>query len=218
MDLLIFDCDGVLVDSEPLACEVVADVLADIGFPITREEFFTRFAGVSDREMYAQLEIEHGRQIGAEIRQRVNHEILVALSSRLEAIPGIHSAIQAIDVRTCIASGSDRRRVEASLRRTGLLEHFAGRIFNSEQVPRGKPAPDLFLYAAAQMQAAPNRCVVIEDSQAGVQAAVSAGMRVLGFVGGTHCRPGREEVLRRQGAEHVFHDMRELPALLGFAE
>ena len=217
MDLLIFDCDGVLVDSEPIACEVVADVLADSGFPITREEFFTRFAGVSDREMYAQLEAQHARKIGKETRQRVNQEILDALSSRLEPIPGIRAAIDAIDVGKCVASGSDRRRVEASLARTGLLEYFSSCIFTSEQVPYGKPAPDLFLFAASQMNVDAGRCVVIEDSQAGVQAAVAAGMRVLGFIGGSHCRAGRDEVLRRHGAERVFHSMHELPALLGFA-
>ncbi len=211
MDLVIFDCDGVLVDSEPIACEVVAQVMTEAGFHVSLSEFFTRFAGVSDREMYAQLETQYRSTIGEALRQRVNDEILAALGDRLEPIPGITSVLQAIDLPMCVASGSDRRRVETSLAKTGLLPHFDSRIFTSHEVPRGKPAPDLFLHAAGRMRAEPSRCVVIEDSEAGVRAAVAAGMPVLGFVGGSHCSAERADVLRSLGARIVFDRMAELP-------
>jgi HAD superfamily hydrolase (TIGR01509 family) len=210
-ELIIFDCDGVLVDSEPIACEVVVNVLARAGFPLTLPEFFTRYAGVSDREMFAHLEKQHRTRIGEDVRRTVSDEILTALTERLEPIPGIHRALEAVEQRKCVASGSGRQRVEASLARTGLLAHFAESIFTSEEVPRGKPAPDLFLHAARQMGVAPRRCLVIEDSEAGVQAAVAAGMRVLGFVGGSHCAPDRSHALLRNGAASVFQIMEELP-------
>lgn len=211
MDLVIFDCDGVLVDSEPLACEVVAQVMTEAGYHVSLSEFYTRFAGVSDREMYAQLEAQYQCAIGEALRKRVNEEILTALCDRLESIPGIEAALQTIDLPKCVASGSDRRRVEASLAKTKLLPHFDSRIFTSQEVPRGKPAPDLFLHAASRMGVEPSRCVVIEDSQAGVRAAVAAGMPVLGFVGGSHCSADRADVLRSHGARVVFDAMAELP-------
>lgn len=149
----------------------------------------------------------------AELRQRLGEATTQALARDLQPIPGVLEALKAISYRKCVASGSDARRVHVSLACTGLLEYFAPHIFTREEVGRGKPAPDLFLHAAERMHSRPSRCLVIEDSVAGVQAALAAGMCVLGFVGGSHCAADRAEALRAAGAARVFDCMRRLPAL-----
>ena len=211
---IIFDCDGVLVDSEVIACEIVATGLVQAGFPITREEYFARYTGVSDRETYAHLEQRYGMTVPGELRQRITDEILAALTTRLEPIPGIREALGAIPLPKCVASGSDLQRVRASLSRAGLLHHFGSHIYTSEAVARGKPAPDLFLLAAERLQADPTSCLVIEDSRAGVLGATAAGMTAWGFVGASHCGTDRSDILRRAGAARIFDSMFDLPALL----
>jgi len=213
-DLVIFDCDGVLVDSEFLACGIVAEVLAENGFATTGEEIVARFAGVSDREMFPRLEKEHHRPISPDLKQRIAEATRTALATRLQPIPGIHDALQRIQTPKCVASGSEAKRVRLSLSRTGLLDFFDSRIFTRDDVERGKPAPDLFLLAAEQLQAKPERCVVIEDSRPGVLAGVAAGMHVLGFTGASHCGPDRSATLREAGANRVFSSMQQLPAML----
>ena len=188
-----------------------------MGFPVTQEDLASRFAGVSDREMYSRLERQYGKAIPGDLRRRVAEETMDALASDLQPIPGVLDAIKAISLPKCVASGSDSRRVHVSLSRTRLLEHFSPHIFTSEEVDRGKPAPDLFLYAARRLQSSPARCLVIEDSVAGVQAGLAAGMCVLGFVGGSHCAANRAETLRSAGAARVFDSMRHLPTLVAEA-
>ena len=214
IDLVIFDCDGVLVDSEFLACGVVAEVLAEEGFETTGEEIVSRFAGVSDRDMFPRIEEEHGRRISADLKQRIADATREALAARLEPIPGIHDALQCIALPKCVASGSESKRVHLSLSRTGLLHHFNSHIFTRDAVERGKPAPDLFLLAAERLEVDPGRCVVIEDSRPGVLAGVAAGMHVLGFTGASHCGPDRPATLREAGAHQVFESMHQLPAIL----
>ena len=141
-------------------------------------------------------------------------EIFRLFATSLEATPHIEETLAAIALPVCVASSGPPEKISASLNRVGLYDRFAPHIFSAMQVRHGKPAPDLFLFAAEQMQAAPARCLVIEDSLAGIAAAVAAGMTVLGFHGGSHCRPGHGDTLCAAGAIAAFDDMRQLPGLI----
>jgi HAD superfamily hydrolase (TIGR01509 family) len=207
LDLIIFDCDGVLVDSEVLSCRCLADVLARYGIELDVVDAMELFLG---RNTGAVLEHYHaqGRTLPetfiADLRARVRE----AFRSSLQPIAGIASLLQSLRVPFCLASSSDIERVSLSLTLTGLAAHFGDRLYTSQMVARGKPAPDLFLYAASKMQAAPSRTLVIEDSVSGVAAARAAGMKVWGFVGGSHyeSRDGCA-MLRGAGADRVFDRM-----------
>ncbi|HET8997113.1 MAG TPA: HAD-IA family hydrolase [Acetobacteraceae bacterium] len=212
--LVIFDCDGVLVDSEVLACRIDAACLAEFGIPVTAEQVMDRYVGVSLAGMLADLEARFGRRLPAELADTLRRRTLAAFDAELTAIAGVDAVLASLALPRCVASSSEPARIRHSLTLTGLLQHFEPHVFSATQVANGKPAPDLFLFAAAAMGAGPESCRVIEDSLAGVQAARAAGMTVLGFTGGGHCRPGHAERLRAAGADAVFADMRELPALL----
>jgi HAD superfamily hydrolase (TIGR01509 family) len=212
--LVIFDCDGVLIDSELIGARVEAEELARIGMRISEPEILARFLGMTAKEMYRTLEIEHGMALPPGFAADVQTRIDAAFERDLQAIPGIHEVLDRLAVSVCVASSSTLARLRHSLGLAGLYERFAPHIFSAEQVARGKPAPDLFLYAAAQMACAPEACVVIEDSVSGVRAAVAAGMRVWGFIGGGHCPPGHDARLRDAGAQGVFEHMPDLAGLL----
>jgi HAD superfamily hydrolase (TIGR01509 family) len=212
--LLIFDCDGVLIDSETIACRVDAECFTEAGFPITAEDVNARFVGVSSAHMFSWMEAHHGRKLPADFPQRLKARLQEAFARELRPMPGIVELLDSMPTARCVASSSYPDRLSFTLGRTGLLGHFAPHIFSASMVERGKPAPDLFLYAARQMGHAPQDCLVIEDSHAGVTAAHAAGMRVLGFVGGAHCRPDHGARLRDAGALDIFADMRDLPRLL----
>jgi HAD superfamily hydrolase (TIGR01509 family) len=214
-DLVIFDCDGVLIDSELIGARVEATELARVGIPLAESEILTRFLGVSAQAMYRTLEAEHGRPLPDDFAATVQAAIDAAFERDLQVIPGIHETLDRLPIASCVASSSTLARLRHSLGLTGLYARFAPHVFSAEQVERGKPAPDLFLHAAARMQCLPARCLVIEDSISGVRGAVAAGMRVWGFIGGGHCGDGHDARLRDAGAERVFRDMTELPALLG---
>ncbi len=214
-DLIIFDCDGVLVDSEVISCRVHADVLTRYGYPITAEQVHQRFLGRSAHEATAEVERELGRPLPETYDLERRTTLLAALADTVEAIPHLHAALDAIDARMCVASSAAHEKIFTTLSRTGLYERFAPDIFSGSQVSHGKPAPDLFLFAARQMAALPGRCVVVEDSVPGVTGALAAGMTVLGFHGGSHCWPGDGEALRAAGAAVTFGDMRQLPGLIG---
>jgi HAD superfamily hydrolase (TIGR01509 family) len=213
--LVIFDCDGVLIDSELIGARIEAEELARIGMPIGEPEILARFLGMTAKEMYHTLEIERGMALPPDFAADVQARIDGAFERELQAIPGIHEVLDRLAVSACVASSSTLARLRHSLGLAGLYERFAPHIFSAEQVARGKPAPDLFLYAAAQMACPPEACVVIEDSVSGVRAAVAAGMRVWGFVGGGHCSPGHDARLQDAGAEGVFERMPDLAGLLG---
>jgi HAD superfamily hydrolase (TIGR01509 family) len=217
-DLIIFDCDGVLVDSEVISCRVHADVLTRHGYPITAEEVHRRFLGRTAHDAAVEIERELGRPLGNSYDLERRTTLLAALADTVEAIPHLHDALDAIDARICVASSAAHDKILTTLSRTGLYQRFAPNIFSGTQVSHGKPAPDLFLFAAGQMAALPRRCVVIEDSVPGVTGALAAGMTVLGFHGGSHCRPGDGATLRAAGAAVTFDDMRQLPDLLVQAE
>ena len=206
-DLIIFDCDGVLVDSEVLSCRCLSEVLAGYGISLGLDQALDLFLG---RSMTAVL--DHYKTIGrldpeqfsAELRAGVRAAFLSALCP----IEGVSSVLEGLQTPHCVASSSDVDRVSFSLSLTGLASHFDGRLYTSQMVERGKPAPDLFLHAAERMQADPSRTLVIEDSISGVRAGKAAGMTVWGFVGGSHyqSRDGKA-ILCEAGADRVFGRM-----------
>jgi HAD superfamily hydrolase (TIGR01509 family) len=215
VDLVIFDCDGVLVDSEVISCRAHAETLTRHGYPITTDQVFDRFLGRSMRHATLEIEAELGRSLPGDFHAEVYAEIFRLFAASLEATPHIDEALAAIALPVCVASSGPPEKISASLNRVGLYDRFAPHIFSAVQVQRGKPAPDLFLFAAEQMRTSPERCLVIEDSTAGIAGALAAGMTVLGFHGGSHCRPGYADKLRAAGAAVTFDDMRELPGLIG---
>ncbi len=212
--LIIFDCDGVLIDSELIAAREQTRALNKIGFPITQSEIEKRFTGVTSAEMYAELEVQFGQSIPAGMHDDVKRAVLAAFTNELEPITGIHDILPEIRGAKCVASSSIPAKLEAGLKITGLYDWFAPHIFSATQVPRGKPAPDLFHFAAGQMSANPARCVVIEDSVAGVRAGVAAGMTTIGFTGGSHCPPNHAAALREHGAATTFSDMSQLTDII----
>ena len=212
--LVIFDCDGVLVDSEAIACRVDAEVLSALGFDIGFEELRDRYVGIPTAAMCADIEARFGRSLPPDIAGRLLEAVLAAFEHELAPIPGIPEALSAIEAPRCVASSSDPPRIRRSLRIAGLLHLFEPHLFSTTMVARGKPAPDIFLHAAAEMGVDPRDCAVVEDSVPGVVGARAAGMRVLGFVGGGHCGPGHAVRLAAAGAELSFDDMADLPRLL----
>jgi HAD superfamily hydrolase (TIGR01509 family) len=215
--LVIFDCDGVLVDSEPLSLATLTAALNRIGVAIDVDTVRSRFAGTSMTSIMEHIARDYpGAVVPADFVAAVKAETLGVFDRELRAMAGVAAAVQALDIPTCVASSSDPVRLRHSLTLTGLLPLFDGRLYSSAMVRHGKPAPDLFLHAAAAMRAEPETCLVIEDSVPGVIAARAAGMRVIGFTGGGHWghdRAGRD--LAEAGAGHIFQDYRQLDALLG---
>jgi HAD superfamily hydrolase (TIGR01509 family) len=209
--LLIFDCDGVLVDSELISCRVHAELLTHYGYPITADDVRERFLGRSARDSNREIEIELGRPLPEEFNTRRKIDLLDALTREVTPVPYAYDAIDSLAVTMCVASSGAHDKIHATLSKTGLYQRFAPNIFSASQVDNGKPAPDLFLFAARQMKYPPGRCIVVEDSVAGVTAATAAGIAVIGFVGASHCRNGDDLKLRDAGAAMILEDMRQLP-------
>jgi HAD superfamily hydrolase (TIGR01509 family) len=214
VDLVIFDCDGVLVDSEVISCRAHAETLTRHGYPITAEQVLQRFLGVSDREARLIVETEMRRALPDDFEMQMKQAALQLYADHLHLIPHVAETVAAIALPKCVASSGTPEKIRHGLTRAGLYDRLAPHIFSAVQVKRGKPAPDLFLFAAEQMGAAPERCVVVEDSVPGVTGARAAGMTVLGFHGGSHCTPGHPAMLQKAGAVATFDDMRQLPALI----
>jgi len=186
-DLVIFDCDGVLVDSERLTVTVEARMLTEMGWEITVAEVVERFMGRSDDHMLDQIAQRLGREAADEFDRVSTAEVSTAFREHLEPIDGIESLVEQLHeagLSTCVASSGSHRKMKLTLGTTGLHDVFDGRIFSASEVENGKPAPDLFLYAARQMKTDPAHAVVVEDSVSGVLAARSAGMRCFGYAGG----------------------------------
>lgn len=210
--LLIFDCDGVIVDSMVLHAEVEASVYRQVGITIPPVELKRRFAGVPLNEEFRILEKETGLTIPPGAEEEMERRKIPVFEEKLKVVPGIREALDALrDVPCCVASSARREGLAHVLNVVGLYDRFAPHVFSTDMVVHGKPAPDLFLYAALKVGVLPSDCVVIEDGAAGVQAGIAAGMRVFGFTGGCHCEPGDNGLLKAAGAELVFSDMRELP-------
>ena len=206
-DLVIFDCDGVLVDSERLALRTEATILAGLGWPLTEADIVDRFVGRSAAYMQDQIERHLGRRIDWEAEFEVHYREV--FERELVAVPGIVEALDGIDTPTCVASSGSHEKMRFTLGKTGLLERFAGRIFSGDEVAHGKPAPDIFLFAADRMGVSPGRCAVVEDSLSGVTAGLSAGMAVFAYAGGVTAA----DALALDGAE-VFDHMADLPTRL----
>jgi HAD superfamily hydrolase (TIGR01509 family) len=207
--LVIFDCDGVLVDSDRLAVRVEAAMLAEHGWPLTEAEITQRFGGMTEQAMAMAIETHLGRPLPDGWFVEYARRTRAVFATDLRPVAGVLEALDAIDVPTCVASSGSHDKMCFTLGRTGLYERFAGRIFSAEEVAHGKPAPDLFLHAAEQMGTAPAACAVIEDSAHGVAAARAAGMRAFAYSGGLTAAD------RLAGPiTVVFDDMRDLPRLL----
>ncbi|WNI18637.1 HAD family hydrolase [Actinacidiphila sp. ITFR-21] len=208
-ELVVFDCDGVLVDSEKIAVKVDVEVLAGLGWPLTEAEVVERFVGRSLTDVRAAVEQHLGRPLPADWAARNRHLYREAFARELTPVDGVVEALDALTLPACVASNTGHEGLRYSLGLTGLYERFAGRVFSSADVSRGKPAPDLFLHAARSLGVAPERCLVVEDSRYGVQAARAAGMRCFGYCGGLTPAAWLEGP-----GTTVFDDMRALPALL----
>ncbi|WP_085044258.1 HAD family hydrolase [Ensifer aridi] len=212
--LLIFDCDGVLIDSEIIATAVHVEALARSGYVISADSYNSRFLGMTDEQSYSIIEAESGLRLPKDHQRCVMAEIAKRYASDLKAMTGVRQALDAINLARCVASSSDPDKLHFALRVTDLYDHFAPNVFSASEVAYGKPAPDLFLYASEKMNTSVDSCLVIEDSVAGVRAAVAARMRVIGFVGGSHCPPKHAERLKEAGAMTTFSHMTELPKIL----
>ncbi|MGH6679876.1 MAG: HAD family hydrolase, partial [Bradyrhizobium sp.] len=184
-ELIIFDCDGVLVDSELLSCQCLSEALGACGIDLGVEQALQLFLG---RSTAAVSRYYRDRGLPKSFPDELRSRVRDSFTRSLQPMPEVASLLSSLTTAFCVASSSDLDRVSLSLALTGLAPHFGGRLYTSQMVARGKPAPDLFLYAAAQMQAAPLRTLVVEDSVSGVTAAKAAGMTVWGFVGGSHYR------------------------------
>jgi HAD superfamily hydrolase (TIGR01509 family) len=213
-DLVIFDCDGVLIDSEMLTIGVEVALLAEAGIAITADEIIERYVGISMKGMIADLEARYGHPLGDDFAARHALRVREVFESELTAMPGIADVLAGLPGKVCVASSSSPERLRHTLGIAGLYEHFQPHVFSATMVAHGKPAPDLFLHAAERMAAAPSRSVVIEDSKPGIEAARAAGMTAIGFVGGGHCRTGDTARLSAGGAAMVVKTMGEmLPAI-----
>jgi len=209
VSLVIFDCDGVLVDSEPISVRHDVELFAELGLPMSEDEVIDRFVGRSADVIVAAIEKQLGHPLPEGVFERAEERLRDAWGAELTPVDGIVEALDQITGPVCVASSSKPESLRYKLELTGLYERFEGRIFSATEVANGKPAPDLFLYAAARMGAEPLECVVVEDSRYGVEAARAAGMEALGYAGGltpAAVLEGPQTV--------VFADMRELPRLL----
>jgi HAD superfamily hydrolase (TIGR01509 family) len=211
--LVIFDCDGVLVDSEPIANRIIADALVELGIDTNSEEALENYRGGKLTKLRDRLERDLGIELGAPWVAAIYEKQFAEFRASLKLIPGIIEALDSLDVHGvnyCVGSNGPPDKMRVSLGVTGLYERLEGRIYSADMVPEPKPAPDLFLHAAANFDLVPEDCVVVEDSVTGVTAAVRAGMRVLGYGADSG-----EETLMQAGATATFSDMRRLPELLG---
>ena len=215
---VIFDCDGVLVDSEVLALEVELAILAEQGLSFERDDYVTRFMGLShdafhdviDREAQERL----GRPISAVIRDELAARLRQTMIARLTEVPGATTAVAGTALLKAVASSSTREGLERKLRQVGLWGHFAPHVYSADHVVHAKPAPDLFLHTAEALGVAPDECLVLEDSVNGVIAARAAGMRVWGFLGGGHSHDRLGVRLTAAGAERLVQDWPEAAQLL----
>jgi len=207
--LVIFDCDGVLVDRERISNRVFCSMLNDLGLSVTLEDMFQHFVGLSMPQCVELITEMLGSPPPADFAGTLRERTEAALRAQVTPMPGVAEVLDVIRVPFCVASSGTHEKVRLTLGATGLLEKFGNRIYSVVDVEKPKPAPDIFLYAARQMAVDPGHCVVIEDTPTGVRAGVAAGMHVLGF-----CANTPENRLKEAGADAVFAEMRLLPALL----
>jgi HAD superfamily hydrolase (TIGR01509 family) len=211
-DLVIFDCDGVLVDSEIIAARVEADLLTAAGFPISAAEIAEIYAGLTFRDILLRVEEKANIPFQASLIDQAEAQVDRKLAADVRAIEGAHEAAAAVAGKKCICSNSSAERIDMMLTKTGLKRFFEGRVFSAldKEVGKPKPAPDVFLHAAKKMGVDPQRAFVIEDSVHGIHGAKRAGMRVIGFTGASHTYPGHADALTDAGAETVIRRWADL--------
>ncbi len=214
-ELIIFDCDGVLIDSEVIANRVDVELLATLGIDFSFEEYMEISLGKTLSDTMLEIETRSNKKLPVDYPERVLEYKKVAFSKELKAIDGITHLLEKLRLPKAVASGSSPERLEHSLMVTKLWSFFAPHIYSATMVKRGKPAPDLFLFTAKKFSADPNKTLVIEDSTSGVQAAIAASMNVIGFTGGSHIQEGHEERLLELGAMKVFSKMSDIKDWLG---
>ena len=213
--LIIFDCDGVLVDSEPLAIRVLLEAIEAQGITLDPAIAYRDYLGRSLASISASLHDSHGAPLGEAALASMRHDLYALYRRELRATPGLEEALAQITIPICVASSSHLERIRVSLEVTGLIDYFEPRIFSASMVENGKPAPDLFLHAARSMGVAPADCLVIEDSPAGIAAARAAGMQVFAYAGGGHIAAGNVlPQIEAAGPDRIFTDMRQLPLML----
>ncbi len=213
--LLIFDCDGVLIDSEVIEHTVDAEMLADHGYHRTTNELLARFVGISRKDMYATIFGELGRPVPEDLLERRERAVWARCTGDLRVVAGASAALDALSgLPKCVASSSTPEKLQMKLEITDLAPWFAPNIFSTALVARGKPAPDIYLHAAQTVGVPPQRCTVIEDSPHGIVGARAAGMRAIGFLGGAHATASLRAQLRDAGADAIASSMDELPSLV----
>ncbi|QRM57009.1 HAD family hydrolase [Sinorhizobium sp. BG8] len=211
IDLVIFDCDGVLVDSEPISISVLVTALHAEGVSMSVEEACDRFLGKSLQSMSDILHEDYGLAIDDHFLEKMRKTLYERFHNELRPIDGVREVVELLGTPHCVASSSQPERIRLSLSVTGLIDYFEPHIFSASMVSRGKPAPDLFLHASSLMNVPADRCAVVEDSPAGIAAAKAAGMRVFAFTGGSHANNERHRsVLKQLEPDAMFDDMREL--------
>jgi HAD superfamily hydrolase (TIGR01509 family) len=214
--LIIFDCDGVLVDSEILSAQVDCEILAEYGYEVSAEELAHRYAGLTTDRIFELAGEELGRPIPPAAIRRAELETDRRLGAEVKALPGAQEMLDALDGPRCICSNSRSERLRITLTKARLWDRFRPYVYSARDVGegRGKPAPDVFLHAAAALDSDPAEAVVIEDSVAGVTGAVAAGMRVIGFTGASHSWPGHGEALMDAGALTVVRRLTDVPGTI----
>lgn len=213
-ETIMFDCDGVLVDSEFLAARAHGDILRGLGLPAEDVDLACRYGGIANKDMVPMLEQQFGAALPADYLVRVRTHMLALCEQGLPPIEGARELIESLVAPACVVSNSGLEWIGRALRAVGLVERFNGHVFSAEMVANGKPAPDLYLYAASRLGVSPGRCLVIEDSTTGVTAAKAAGMTVFGFHGGRHCSAQTPSALRAAGASECFPSMAMIGATL----
>ena len=215
-ELVIFDCDGTLMDSEPLAAEVETDTLREYGIEMDVKEFALRFAGTSSQHVKTVMEEESGRSFPDDHFQKLKLKFHEKLWREVKAVDGAHELLDALDQPRCVCSNADMEKLKIELSRAELWDRFRPYIFSAEDIEgvAKKPAPDIFLHAAKEFDTDPAACTVVEDSASGVAAGKAAGMRVIGFVGASHTYPGHADQLTEAGAETVVKHLRDIPAVI----
>jgi len=208
MNAIIFDCDGVLVDSEVLALEIELMSLKEIGLEFDIEAYQKRHLGTTSTEFFREIESDYRAKFDAplpsDFRTKIGQRYREAFSTRLEIIDGVHDLLSSLVCPIAVASGSSPEGLAVKLAQVEIASFFGEHVYSSHQVERGKPAPDLFLFAAEALGITPTDCIVVEDSAKGVRAAVAAGMRAVGFTGGGHCLAGHGDGLLEEGADVVI--------------
>ncbi len=215
-DLIIFDCDGVLVDSEIIAAQVESRLLTDAGYPISTEEMGERFSGMTWKNILLDIEREASIPLSASLLEKSEKLLDARLERDVKVIDGVKLALSRLTTPRCICSNSSSHRLDMMLTKVGLKPYFEGHIYSAKDLgpDRVKPKPDIFLHGAHQFNVSPDRVVVVEDSVHGVNGARAAGMRVIGFTGASHTYPSHADRLTDAGAETVIARMQDLPATI----